>query len=80
MGTVPEEQHLPCPFCGSDELSIVLWADDDGEFDALECDHCKAAAPLPTWDQRATDRAVTAIRTELFMNDLSGEELAAGFL
>ena len=60
MRTVPEEQHLPCPFCGSDELSIVLWADDDGEFDALECDHCKAAAPLPTWDQRATDRAVTA--------------------
>ncbi len=43
----------PCPFCGGKELRIAWWSDDDGEFDAVECHHCKAAAPAAVWNRRS---------------------------
>lgn len=43
---------LPCPFCGSRHLQIVDWADDDGEYPAIECCGCKASAPAGRWNRR----------------------------
>jgi len=68
MGTAPDEQHLPCPFCGSDEL----WADDDGEFDALECDHCKASAPADQWDKRSGAGAPLPMHVQEALNSGDG--------
>lgn len=51
------ENALPCPFCGGKELNIVLWCDDDGEYDAIECDGCKGAAPADAWNQRSGEGA-----------------------
>jgi len=42
-----------CPFCGARELRIAWWSDDDGEYDAIECLDCKAAAPASVWNRRA---------------------------
>jgi len=42
-----------CPFCGSRELRITDWFDEDGKYDAIECGQCKAAAPANIWPQRA---------------------------
>lgn len=48
----PEGQYKPCPFCGRHKHSIVFWSDDDGEFEAVECNHCKASAPADVWNHR----------------------------
>lgn len=48
----PLADAKPCPFCGCNNLSLTLWCDDDGAFDAIECDSCKASAPATTWNDR----------------------------
>lgn len=45
-----------CPFCGCRELSENTWHLDDAEdplseVDALECNSCKAGAPVEAWPQ-----------------------------
>ena len=45
--------RMPCPFCGSLELSTNLWSLEDGEVDAIECDICYAGAPVKSWIDRA---------------------------
>lgn len=47
------DNAMPCPFCGSLGLRITDWWDDDGEYDAIECCRCKAAAPADAWNRRA---------------------------
>ena len=39
----------PCRFCGSTYLAETEWWDDDGEYPAIECRICKAAAPADIW-------------------------------
>ena len=47
------EKLEACPFCGCESLTVVQWSGDDGEFDAIECDKCLAAAPRSVWNQRS---------------------------
>ena len=48
------EDLLPCPFCGSSDLSEGMWClDDTGEVDAVECADCYAGAPIACWQKRA---------------------------
>jgi len=49
----------PCPFCGGTDLGITDWWDDDGEYDAVACAHCKAEAPATTWNLRADEEKTT---------------------
>lgn len=42
----------PCPFCGSDHLTVTDWWDDDGEYPAIACLGCKAEAPATQWNNR----------------------------
>lgn len=51
--TLTEVHFNACPFCGSDDLRATEWWDDDGEYDAIECTGCKAAAPSDVWNRRA---------------------------
>lgn len=44
---------LDCPFCGSWELRTVDWADDEGEYIAIECKQCRGCAPAGVWNRRA---------------------------
>ena len=44
---------LPCPLCGSHSITVVDWMDDSGEYDAIECQDCKCAAPADVWNRRA---------------------------
>ena len=53
MDEINLESQSPCPFCGSHELRTAFWADDDGEYDAIECCNCNGAAPAEWWNQRA---------------------------
>ncbi len=46
------DNQRQCPFCGSQNLCIVDWADDDGEYDAIECCQCKGCAPATVWNRR----------------------------
>lgn len=41
-----------CPFCESTNLRDVAWADDTGEYDAIECSDCLGAAPSNIWNKR----------------------------
>ena len=41
--------EIPCPFCGSTDLTKNLWSLDDGEVDAIECNQCCAGAPAESW-------------------------------
>jgi Zn ribbon nucleic-acid-binding protein len=50
--TINEIEYLPCPHCGSLHLTTTDWWDDDGEYDAIECTRCKAAAPEKHWNER----------------------------
>lgn len=44
---------LSCPFCGSNDLSVVAWCGDQGEFDAIECNKCLGSAPWAGgWNSR----------------------------
>lgn len=47
------DARQPCPFCGSENLSVMFWSDDAGEFEAIECNDCLGAAPADKWDQRS---------------------------
>ena len=58
--TIDLRDAKPCPFCGASNLSVVLWCDDDGEFDAIECDECKGAAPADVWNKRRGNGTDTA--------------------
>ncbi len=52
---------LPCPFCGSKNLTSNEWCVDDdrfgadefGEIAAVECADCLGSAPLVSWNRRA---------------------------
>ncbi len=46
---------LPCPFCGSTNLTPGYWSLDDGEVDSVECDDCYAGAPVDAWNKRNED-------------------------
>lgn len=43
----------PCPFCGSADLVMASWYVDDDEVDAIECEQCKAGAPIDIWNSRS---------------------------
>lgn len=43
------ENAPPCPVCRSTDLSVVEWADDAGDYDAIECNSCLCCAPAPIW-------------------------------
>jgi len=43
---------LPCPHCGSTNLTPNQWSLNDGEEDAMECANCYAGAPLRVWNHR----------------------------
>ena len=45
-------KHLPCPFCGSTDLTSNTWSMDEGEKPAIECNNCYAGAPTDVWDRR----------------------------
>lgn len=46
----------PCPFCGSTDLRVdIMYCDDDGEHDGVECMRCDASARREYWNQRATE-------------------------
>ncbi len=47
------DRHIPCPFCGCQELLLGDWYIDDEQVDALECTSCKAGAPIGVWNKRA---------------------------
>ena len=48
------ENLKPCPFCGSHNLRVdVMYFDDDGERDGVECMRCDASARLENWNTRA---------------------------
>ena len=52
---------VPCPFCGSKNLTANEWCVDDnrfgadefGEIAAVECADCLGSAPLVSWGRRA---------------------------
>ena len=48
---------LPCPLCGSTNLSANLWSLDHCEVDAVECNECYCGAPLTAWQNRASPAA-----------------------
>ena len=52
MNGIPENAP-PCPFCESNNLTTGSWCIDDDEVDAIECDDCKAGAPVAAWMLRA---------------------------
>jgi len=54
-----------CPFCGSTKLRVVPWSDDTGEYDAIECNECLAAAPCNTWNKRAEIEALADFAQEV---------------
>lgn len=43
---------MPCPLCGSNNLSLGFWCLDDEDVEALECNQCHAGAPIETWQRR----------------------------
>lgn len=47
-----QKDWLPCPHCGSTDLSSGFWSLDDEEVDAVECNNCYAGAPERVWNQR----------------------------
>ena len=51
------QQALPCPFCGSTDLTSNLWALEESEVGAIECNNCYAGAPFTTWNTRADQEA-----------------------
>ncbi|TQV85228.1 hypothetical protein FKG94_03290 [Exilibacterium tricleocarpae] len=44
-----KHEQMHCPFCGGTNLLTNIWDVDDQEVDALECDTCKAGAPMAAW-------------------------------
>jgi len=46
---------LPCPFCGSTDLSIGDWYLDAGEVNSIECNQCFAGAPEREWNERTNN-------------------------
>ena len=42
---------LPCPCCGSSNLTANLWSLNNGEADAVECNDCLAGAPNSSWQK-----------------------------
>ena len=45
---------LPCPFCGSTKLrrEPLLFCDDDGEHEGVECLECDAMNRTEHWNKR----------------------------
>lgn len=43
---------LPCPHCGSENLTRNQWSLNAGEEDAIECSNCGAGAPCRVWNHR----------------------------
>ena len=52
MGVAMIKPKFDCPFCGSSDLVDGSWYVDDWEVDAIECENCKAGAPLTVWSGR----------------------------
>lgn len=47
------EHAFPCPFCGGRDFGLEDWIDDErGEYEAVYCKQCGAAAPFDVWNQR----------------------------
>ena len=55
MTEAEENGWLPCPHCGSADLSSSFWSLDDEEVDAVECNNCYAGAPERAWNQRMSE-------------------------
>ena len=61
------ENYLPCPFCGGEDLRVVDWADETGEYPAIECAACLGTCPADRWNNRADESApLRAMRNWLF--------------
>lgn len=45
------QTDAPCPFCHSTDLTRNEWYVDDEEVPAVECNNCKAGAPLDAWNR-----------------------------
>ena len=50
--TLNQALEMPCPFCGSTDLTKNQWSLEDTEVDAVECSDCYAGAPAETWIKR----------------------------
>lgn len=46
----------PCPFCGSHNLRVdMIFFDDDGEHEGVECLDCDASNRIENWNTRADE-------------------------
>lgn len=61
-----------CPFCGSTNLGITDWIDDDGEYDAIECQDCLGAAPAKQWNKRSGAGAPLPLHVQEALNSGDG--------
>lgn len=49
-----EEGYLPCPFCGSDQVSLSTGEMSGGQpWHYVECESCTATAEPEKWNERA---------------------------
>lgn len=57
-----EEGYLPCPFCGSDHVSLSTGEKADGEpWYYIECESCTATAEPEKWNERALLATATGL-------------------
>jgi len=70
-----EDKTLPCPFCGGTELRTVDWADETGEYDAIECSNCLGTAPASQWNNRSNEDVQHLRKWLREMEDVAREQI-----
>lgn len=60
-----EDGYLPCPFCGSADVSESIGEHGDGTpWHYVECENCAATTEPETWNERASSHPAPALEVE----------------
>lgn len=62
-----------CPFCKSENLYIIHDKKSIKRNTFVECQNCKATAPIEAWNNRATEAEIRAMAYDEFAEKLKAE-------